>query len=164
MNGRTWFPVSSGILTPEHINRIGAAVWVFLWMVHHEHKPKGAKENIGLVNGGGALTCNRIGGDLGIPAETCRRHLATLVSRGYIRAELLPGLGKRYYIANPIRWELGASKSLRGCQQICTEVSAKVLRLIRNKEHKELEPRVQLSMLHGWFFPPGYLRTHGWSL
>jgi hypothetical protein len=127
VNGRTWFPVSSGLLTPEHINRIGASspVWVFLWMVHHQHRPKDAKENTGLVNGGVPTTCNRIGTDLGIPAETCRRHLATLESGGYIQSELMPGLGKRYYISKPIRWESSVSKNAEANKEQ------------RTKEHQE---------------------------
>ena len=111
MNGRTWFPVSSGLLTPEHIPNIGPALAVFLWFIHRQYKPKDGEANTGLVNGGGPVTCNRVGTDLGIPPETCRKHIATLEAGGYIRAELIPGLGKRYYISNPIRWTLGVTKN-----------------------------------------------------
>jgi len=111
MNGRTWFPVSSGLLTPEHRQTIGPALWVFLCMIHHQYRPKDGEPDTGRVSAGKPIACAQIGLDLGIPAETCRKHLAILEDGGYLRSELAAGLGKRYFIASPIRWGLCVTKN-----------------------------------------------------
>jgi hypothetical protein len=101
MNGRTWFPVSSGLLSPEHCRNIGAAVWVFLWMIHHQRRPKNGEPDTGMLNAGEPIACAQIGLDLGIPAE-------------YVSSESVAGLGKRYFIVKPIRWTLSVPKNGEG--------------------------------------------------
>jgi hypothetical protein len=111
MNGRTWFPVSSGLLTAEHSQKIGAALWVFLWMIHHQYRPKDGEPDSGTVNAGEPISYSEIGFDLGIPASTIRKHIAVLITEEYVRSESVAGLGKRYFVANPIRWALGLTKN-----------------------------------------------------
>jgi DNA-binding transcriptional ArsR family regulator len=109
VNGRTWFPVSSGLLTPEHCQRIGPALWVFLWMIHHEHRPDG-KPN-GLVNEGWPVTYEEIAHDLGRKARMIAYHVKALEEQGYIRSERAGthGRGVRYFISNPVRWNLNGT-------------------------------------------------------
>jgi hypothetical protein len=121
MNGRTWFPVSSGLLTPKHYQAIGSALWVFLWLIHHQYRPKNGETDTGVVNAGGPVTCAQIGLELGIPAETCRKHVAILERGEYVRSESVAGLGKRYFIVNPIRWALSATKNGDTAQRGMTE-------------------------------------------
>jgi DNA-binding transcriptional ArsR family regulator len=109
MNDRTWFPVSSGLLTPEHCQRIGPALWVFLWMIHHEHKPDG-KPN-GLVSQGRPVTYEEIAHDLGRKARMIAYHVKALEEQGYVRSERAGthGRGVRYFISNPVRWNLNGT-------------------------------------------------------
>jgi DNA-binding transcriptional ArsR family regulator len=106
MNGRTWFSVSSGLLRPEHCRRIGQSLWVFLWMIHHEHKPAGKPD--GLVSEGRPVTYEDIANEIGLRARTIRYHVKALEEQGYIRSERdgTHGRGVRYFITNPVRWNL----------------------------------------------------------
>ena len=110
MKGRTWFPVSAGLLTPEHCQRIGPALWVFLWLIHHEHKPAGKPD--GLVSEGRPVTYEEIAGALGHKARMIAYHVKALEEQGYIRSERAGTLGRgvRYFISNPVRWNLNGTR------------------------------------------------------
>ena len=103
---RIWFPISSGLLTPEHCEKIGPALCVFLWFVHHEYRPKHGRTPTGVVNDGWPITYDQIANDLGISGRTVDRHVQRLERGGYIRSERsqTAGHGVRYFVANPIRW------------------------------------------------------------
>jgi hypothetical protein len=112
MNMRTWFPISSGLLSRDHHRRIGPSIWVFLWFIHHQYRPKDGEPDTGGVNGGHQISYEQIGADLGIPTSTCEKHVRGLEREQYIRSESIRGLGKRYFVANPIRWTLwGTTKN-----------------------------------------------------
>jgi hypothetical protein len=111
MKRRTWFPVSSGLLTWEHYQRISAAWMVFLWMIHEQRAPKNGEGDTGVVRDGEPISSEQIGASLGgMPIRTVERHLATLEHEKYIRAERLAH-GKRYYVANPLRWLMTSAKN-----------------------------------------------------
>jgi hypothetical protein len=78
-------PVSNGIF--EHCQRIGVAVWVFLWMVDHTTKEvAGTDEGIeGLVYGGRAIRARDVARDLQMSTRTVHVHLARLLDGGYLR-------------------------------------------------------------------------------
>jgi hypothetical protein len=100
---RPWFPVSAGLL--EHTAAMGATMGVFLWFVHHEHKP-GAGEPDGLVNQGRPVTYDEIAGDTRLSSVSVRRHVKSLETGGYIRSQHVLG-GKVYLLAKPFRWNIG---------------------------------------------------------
>jgi DNA-binding transcriptional ArsR family regulator len=105
VNGRTWFPVSSGLLTWEHYQRIGSAWMVFEWMIHEQRAPKNGEENTGRVRDGEPISYDQISASLqGMPARTIEKHVAALEREHYIRSERVPRKGKRYFVTNPIRW------------------------------------------------------------
>lgn len=107
MTDRPWFPLSAGLLTPAHCQQIGAGLWVFLWLIHHEHRPEEGEPD-GLVNAGRPVTHQQIADDLGLSRVTVRRQLEALEAENYIRSERVGGDGgKLYYIAKPFRWTLG---------------------------------------------------------
>jgi hypothetical protein len=47
----------------------------------------------------------------GMPRRTVERHIALLEREKYIRSEEVRGSGKRYWVANPIRWSSLASQT-----------------------------------------------------
>jgi len=105
----TYFQLSSGLLAPEHRRRMGIAVWEFEWLIDHQFKPKNGDADTGLVLNGETITTGRIASDLGLSIRTVQRNLESLESEGYIRTEDIPGMGKRYFIANPKRWQFSAT-------------------------------------------------------
>jgi hypothetical protein len=105
VNGRTWFPVSSGLLTWEHYQRIGSAWMVFEWMIHEQRAPKNGEENTGRVRDGEPISYGQISASLqGMPARTIEKHVAALEREHYIRSECVSRKGKRYFVTNAIRW------------------------------------------------------------
>ena len=101
MDGR-WFPVSAGLLTFNHYQRLGSAVFLFLWFVHEERAPKNGAADTGAVRNGDLITYSQISAALeGIPIRTVERHVALLEREGYIRSETVGKKGKRYWVANP---------------------------------------------------------------
>jgi len=105
VSARTWFPISSGLLTWDHYQRIGPAWMVFCWMIHEQRAPKDGEENTGAVRNGDPISYEGIGACLhGMPARTVEKHIAILEREGYIRSKYIGGRGKRYSVANPIRW------------------------------------------------------------
>jgi hypothetical protein len=107
MNGRTWFPVSSGLLTWEHYQRIGPAWMVFEWMIHEQRAPRDGEENTGRVRDGEPISYEQISSSLqGMPTRTIEKHVAALERERYIRSEYVSRKGKRYFVTNAIRWLL----------------------------------------------------------
>jgi hypothetical protein len=105
VNGRTWFPVSSGLLTWEHYQRIGSAWMVFEWMIHEQRAPKNGEDNAGKVRDGEPVSYQQISASLkGMPARTIEKHVAALEREHYIRSEYVSRKGKRYFVTNAIRW------------------------------------------------------------
>jgi DNA-binding transcriptional ArsR family regulator len=105
VNGRTWFPVSSGLLTWEHYQRIGSAWMVFEWMIHEQRAPRNGEENTGRVRDGEPISYEQISAALqGMPARTIEKHVAALEREDYIRSEYVSRKGKRYFVTNAIRW------------------------------------------------------------
>jgi hypothetical protein len=104
---RRWFPVSSGLLTWKHYQRLGPTLMLFLWMIHEERKPRCAKNDDGAVRNGQPISYEDIRISFqGMPVKTIERHIATLETEGYIRSEYVRGRGKRYWISKPIRWSI----------------------------------------------------------
>lgn len=119
---RTWFPISSGLLTWKHYQRIAAAWMIFLWMIHEQRAPKDGEPNDGAVRNGEPISYECIGACLyGMPGRTVERHVRVLEAEGYIRSESGRGRAKRYWVTNPIRW---AMVSPKGTAMVHAEVGA----------------------------------------
>lgn len=85
MGNKTFFPISSGLLTAKHIEPIGQAIWLFLWLIDKttaEEVRDGCRW--GLVLYGKPVSSTDIAAQLGISARSCRRYLETLEDKGYI--------------------------------------------------------------------------------
>lgn len=104
---KPWFPVSAGLLTWDHFQRLGTAWMVFLWMIHQQRQPKNGEADTGAVHNGQPISYPEIGAALGgMPLRTVERHVTTLEREGYVRSKQIGGKGKSYWIANPIRWTM----------------------------------------------------------
>lgn len=74
------FSVDEGLLDPKHYEKMGAAVWLFLWYVKAQTKSNG------LVFGGSIMSYKRISENMhGFPVRTIERWNATLVAEKYIQ-------------------------------------------------------------------------------
>jgi hypothetical protein len=92
-----WLKLSAGLLEKKHREKIGPAVWEFLWLVSKQY-PGGA------VCRGETVTASRIASDLGTPIATVRRSLTRLEQEQYIRSEAVSGKGNRYFIVKDKRF------------------------------------------------------------
>jgi hypothetical protein len=100
-------PVSNGILTPEHCQNIGPAVWVFLWMLDRTTKEVANSEGHleGLVLGGLQVRSSKIADDLGIATRTVHEHIDRLCQRGYLRKiDCGDGLPAGYAVQKSKKW------------------------------------------------------------
>jgi len=98
-------PVSNGIF--GHRRRIGAAVWVFLWLIDHTTKeiPTADGKVEGLVHGGQPVALGTIASDLEMSWDAIQQHLAQLAIAGYIR-KIVHGTGRAngYAVINSKRF------------------------------------------------------------
>lgn len=79
------FPVSSGLLTPIHVAKMGKNLWTFLWCVNRttEDVPTDG-EALGKVLGGHAVPAARIADELGLTREEVENQLDQLAADGYL--------------------------------------------------------------------------------
>jgi hypothetical protein len=110
-SGRPWFPVSAGLLTRKHYERLGAAWMEFLWFVHQQYAPKNGEVDTGVVRNGNLISYPEISAALGLPLRTVERHVALLEREGYMRSKHVNGKGKIYWVGNPIRWSMTATSA-----------------------------------------------------
>ena len=99
------FYVSDGLLTPGHCQRIGVAVWEFLWLISHETREEGKVLN------GAPITIKRISTDLGQAERTTRRNLDRLEAEKYIARERGQGGVYQYVICNSKKWAKSVDKN-----------------------------------------------------
>ena len=80
-------PVSNGLL--EHRERIGNAIWTFLWFIDRitaEPESKASQNTCdGLVLGGAPIPARRIAADLRENPRTTQVHIDHLCEHGYVR-------------------------------------------------------------------------------
>lgn len=74
--------IRGGLWDEAHLERMGAAVWLFGWLVHRQTRER---DGVGLVLGGSALTYEMIQGDTGYSRRTLQRWMADLRRGGYVR-------------------------------------------------------------------------------
>lgn len=89
--------VSSGLLEAKHADAIGAALWVFLLLIHWQTGRDGK------VKGGAPIKPTQIASVLGCSPDTAGRHLSLLAGRGYITISWT-GRGWSTTVNNPKKW------------------------------------------------------------
>jgi hypothetical protein len=99
-------PISSGLLA--HCQKIGIAVWVFLWMIDRTTKEVATTDGHaeGLVYGGRAIRAQEIGLELEMPTRTIQAHLDRLVAHGYLRRlNRTQGVASGYAVQRSKKWK-----------------------------------------------------------
>ncbi|MGY4689312.1 hypothetical protein [Salibacterium sp. K-3] len=87
----TYFRVYSGLLTPHHKKKIGAALWEFLWCIDrvtNEMEQEGQKS--GTVLGGSPVSYSDVANDLGVGKSTVKRNFERLEEENYIHLKRTP--------------------------------------------------------------------------
>ncbi|MFD2704058.1 hypothetical protein [Salibacterium lacus] len=87
----TYFRVYSGLLTPHHKKKIGAALWEFLWCIDrvtNESEQEGQKS--GTVLGGSPVSYSDVANDLGVGKSTVKRNFERLEEENYIHLKRTP--------------------------------------------------------------------------
>lgn len=94
MDKKTAFsiPISNGILTPEHVKRIGTALWYFVWCIDHitEEIINEKGERFGRVHRGGAIYDKDVASALGFHINTVQAMRVKLTNEGYIQTTRTP--------------------------------------------------------------------------
>ncbi len=90
--------VESGLVDAKHYEKMGAAVWLFLWCVWRQTKRNG------LVLGGMPLTYDEIATRSGFPARKLRYWLKTLVDHHYIEVTYLNFKMLRLRVVKQKKW------------------------------------------------------------
>ena len=86
-----YFPVYSGLLTAQHREKIGPAIWEFLWLISKVTKEiEEEGETWGIVLGGKPVKLVEIAAELGESERNAKRNLARLKEEGYIDAIRAP--------------------------------------------------------------------------
>jgi hypothetical protein len=121
-------PIWNGIF--EHYDRIGAALWEFLWCIDAITREK---DGIGLVLGGSPVKLKRIIADLKADKETVRRHLKKLVDENYIRVRRTP-CGQIIEVLNSKKFEIWKREKSQNAVSLPRE------KLIHEPEKLKFEP------------------------
>lgn len=85
------FSVYSGLLTPVHYEKIGNAIWLFLWCISSTTKEiERDGMTWGIVLGNKPLKAAELALQFGVNEKTVRRWLALLERNGYIAVTRAP--------------------------------------------------------------------------
>jgi hypothetical protein len=85
MADKHYFPVHAGMLTEEHRERIGKAIWEFLWCLSKTTKETIEDgDRVGVVLGGKPITFKEVADEFGISRSTVRRNFEILELENYI--------------------------------------------------------------------------------
>jgi hypothetical protein len=79
--------VWNGLLERKHFEKIGPAIWLFLWFIN---AVTFEKDGNGFVLGRTPINCADIAEDFGVNEQTVRVHLGRLEEGGYIKRTLTP--------------------------------------------------------------------------
>ena len=113
-NRRIYIPVGIGIFDKNHIQGIGEAIWLFLWLIHKTTAeidcPSG---KIGVVLYGNSITSRTIADELGCSARTVRTHLQMLADSGYIDLEKT-GTGQIIRVKKSMKWPARGQSAASG--------------------------------------------------
>lgn len=91
MSDSRYFPTHIGLLNQEHVEKIGPALWEFLWLIAKTTKEITVDgETIGIVLGGKPLKYAEIAESLGTSARSTERNIARLKNFEYINTKRTP--------------------------------------------------------------------------
>ncbi|MBM0064963.1 helix-turn-helix domain-containing protein [Alkalicoccobacillus gibsonii] len=100
----TYFRVYSGLLTPEHQERIGKAIWTYLWLLNRiTDEPEHNGERSGRVYYGRPVSYSHIGDELGLSKSTVKRQCEALQSAEYISMDYTPR-GNIFRVKRSKKW------------------------------------------------------------
>ncbi|MED4052955.1 DnaD domain protein [Niallia taxi] len=87
-----YFPVHLGLLSPEHKQQIGSALWEFLWLIARTTKESQDEdgETWGIVLGGKPIKLSEISEQLGSSEHTVKKNITKLKKYGYIDSKRAP--------------------------------------------------------------------------
>ena len=95
-----YFPTYIGLLSKEHRERIGPALWEFLWFISKTTRDVAEDdETWGIVLGGKPIKQSDIADDMGVSESTVKRNISRLKQFGYIEAKRAP-YGEIYRVKN----------------------------------------------------------------
>ena len=81
----TFFAIASDLLDKAHVDDIGCALWLYLWLIHRTTSEEGpVEQRRGLVLYGRPIMPGQVKADLGLPERTYLRHLHRLEAGGYV--------------------------------------------------------------------------------
>lgn len=106
-----FFPIYSGLLTEEHRNKIGPALWEFLWCISattSEVEQDGSLS--GVVLGGKPVSYNDVAKELGGSKSTVKRNFEKLEEQGYIEMKRTP-YGHIIHVKNSKKFKKSAKNS-----------------------------------------------------
>ncbi len=129
-------PVSNGLLKPEHVARMGDAVWLELLL--EDLVTTGEGED-GIVLGGRPVPDGELAGRLGVSAKTISRYRTTL-SGNYIQA-IRRSVGYAYRVRRSKKWlaiqQSRLDKSVRSAVGDRTKVSNRNARVIGHNRQSD---------------------------
>ena len=89
----------------KHIEAVGQAIWLFLWLIDKTTSEELADgERWGVVLYGKTLTAKQMAGTLFVNERTARRYLSQLEKGGYIRL-MKKSDGYTIYVRKSIKWQ-----------------------------------------------------------
>jgi hypothetical protein len=97
-----------------HYRRMGAAVWLYGWLVLRQTHQSGA---VGWVLGGAPVTYREIEEETGFPSRTLEGWMRTLRREGYIQTEAVPG-GMVIRITKAKKFVVGPRASADGVRRV----------------------------------------------
>ena len=99
-------PISSGIFA--HCQKIGIAIWVFIWMIDRTTREVVSEEGCaeGMVYNGKPVRARDIARDLGMAIRTVHAHIEQLIAAGYLsRIDYGEGLPSGYSVVRSKKWK-----------------------------------------------------------
>lgn len=123
-----YITVSNGLLTPQHRERMGTAVWEFMWCL--DKVTRVDSQGMGWVLGGKPVKLSEIG--LGTADDTVSRNLNKLNDEGYIKLIRTPyGLSIRVYKAKKRFYKNAVSENERNRKNAVSNRSDKNVESLR---------------------------------
>lgn len=91
MSDNFFFPIFTGLLDSEHVEKIGSALWEFLWLISKVTKEVvEGDETIGIVLGGRPVKNIEMSESLGYSLAKVERNISALKKHGYITTKRTP--------------------------------------------------------------------------
>ncbi|MDX5475052.1 MAG: DnaD domain protein [Bacillaceae bacterium] len=106
-----FFPTYIGLLSKEHREKIGPALWEFLWFISKTTRDVSEDdETWGIVLGGKPIKQSEIAEEMGVSESTVKRNISRLKQFGYVEAKRAP-YGEIYRVRNSKKFKKRKVKS-----------------------------------------------------